>query len=414
MAKVLVAFCNGLLRYQEENDYRIPIFFETFIKGLLKQGNDVLMFQHRAFNTKFPDISIDMKDEIQAFEPDLCVLFNNAFFDLTRVVECPILIYAADTPIFLLTERGNDFFFALREDSEIDYVTENYNVSSEKIMKITSFTEVRNKELKKERNISFIGTKFSAPEAGNRLMSLCIGASAEKREKIRGVLNTLCKNPFYSDQDISNLYPELEFYNNGVSVQGLVALLSGEKRIHILSCIKDLGLELFGKKDWLDDYYYDTELMLCFNDRDVVTLRDNEEIYNTSKIGISIAHTQATYGFPWRVMDIMGSSALLISDYHVGINDCFQGVEIPMYKDMFQARDLCKYYLEHEKERRDIVLECNKIIESKYRLINLLQLIGQNLDIKLLNNKKAGTIKTLFVDQCTYEYKEYICNEWAL
>lgn len=89
MAKVLVAFHNGIV--DEKNPEAMPAFYEAFIRGLDSAGNQVVVYSHGMFGADFGEIDEDIKNEICGFEPDICIIFNNSFFDLAEVVDCLLL-----------------------------------------------------------------------------------------------------------------------------------------------------------------------------------------------------------------------------------------------------------------------------------------------------------------------------------
>ena len=99
MAKVFISLYNFC---KIPDDYTaMPPFFEAFIEGMKDAGNDVLVFQtkeirNRGFETQIPE---DVKNSLLNFDPDVCIIFNNNFFDITSLVDCPILIYDVDSPL---------------------------------------------------------------------------------------------------------------------------------------------------------------------------------------------------------------------------------------------------------------------------------------------------------------------------
>ena len=52
----------------------MPIFYEAFVKGLDRAGNQVAVFSHSFFGSDFG--KIDAKTAIKQFEPDICIIFN--------------------------------------------------------------------------------------------------------------------------------------------------------------------------------------------------------------------------------------------------------------------------------------------------------------------------------------------------
>ena len=98
MAKIFLAFYNGIRSSKDKN--AMPIFYETFIKGLENAGNEVFAIMHSFWNKDFDEIPPLLLEEIKSFNPDLIFLFNNSFYDLSKHFECPIIIYEVDSPIY--------------------------------------------------------------------------------------------------------------------------------------------------------------------------------------------------------------------------------------------------------------------------------------------------------------------------
>ena len=152
----------------------------------------------------------------------------------------------------------------------------------------------------------------------------------------------------------------------------LLMMLSGEKRLRVLSTVADLGLELYGTENWQDTYYYDSKINMSHIRKRVYSIEHNQDIYNRSKIGINVSHLQATSGFPWRVMDIMASNVCLVTDYHTDFDRLFGNIPIPTYNSSGEAYEVCRKLLNDENRRKDIVMQCQQVVDSRYRFKHLL------------------------------------------
>ncbi|WP_197064419.1 glycosyltransferase, partial [Aeromonas enteropelogenes] len=132
-------------------------------------------------------------------------------------------------------------------------------------------------------------------------------------------------------------------------------------------------------------------------DKDVYTLKHNQDIYNRSRVSVSISHSQAAEGFPWRVFDIMASNSCLLSDKRQGIADFTKGyVDIPMFSDPFEARKLAKALLGSENLRNQIIQGSNACIEDKGRWHHRFRDIGEAVGVSLINGDRIGSSKQIF------------------
>jgi len=188
-------------------------------------------------------------------------------------------------------------------------------------------------------------------------------------------------------------------------------LYVGQNRLEYLSAIEDLGLTIYGVS-WNHIYSYDIKLLNSLNNKKILTIKDNEDIYNGSKISINISHPQATTAFSWRVTDIMSSSSCLVIENKPDWHDLFgkfisQNVkDVIIYKDRFDARNKCIELLKNEKLRQQCVEECNSAIEINGRWSNRFKLIEEfcinNLGkttMHLVGNKNCENSKVIKLDK---------------
>ena len=132
---------------------------------------------------------------------------------------------------------------------------------------------------------------------------------------------------------------------------------------------------------------------MSYRNKTVYSLKHNEDIYNSSKIGININHLQAIEGFSWRVCDILASNACLVTEYRPTIEQYFPNVGILTFTSPFEARQQCLKLLANENLRQDIIEKSHEIIEKKFRFNNFLEKFENFLGISFSNHQqKAGCI----------------------
>ena len=168
-------------------------------------------------------------------------------------------------------------------------------------------------------------------------------------------------------------------------------VLSGSIRRLTLSEISDLGLVIFGPRSWVTESCVDPYIPLSYNSRAVYSLKHNQDVYNASRLAININHIQALTGFSWRVCDVMASNACLVSEYCPDFEHLFPGVSIPLFSSRYEARELCRKLLDNENMRRDIVAQCNEIIDAKYRFENLVPPLEDFFQVSL-REEKCGSV----------------------
>lgn len=389
MAKVFLAFFNGT--EQDNPEGVLSCFYESFINGLINAGNQVIYIGHNSWGKDIvippPD---DLVQQLKDFNPDLIILFNNNFYDLSDYFDCPIFIYEADIVKYYpnkanIKNKPDRYKFLVGQTDSIIYLNNEFGVKSENICLGQPFTEVQAENISQATNISFIGTKFCGfypTTAYNQFMQEC--PSEEEITIFKQIEESIIKNPYISAGELiikHNLKSEKII--RCLNIDHLVFMISNRKRIQTLSQIADLGLDLYGTKNWISDLIYETELVLCYKNKSVYSLQHNQDIYNSSKLCININHTQATKGFAWRVCDIMASNGCLVSEFSPNFKQFFPNVPIPTFTNRFEAREQCLKLLNNENMRKDIVAQCQEIINQKYRFHNLLERFEDFLGINL-------------------------------
>ena len=377
MANILVAFYNCMK--DSENPNAMPLFYEAFIQGLDRAGNQVAVFSHSLFGVDFGDIDQTTKSAIQQFSPDICFIFNNSFYDISEVVDCPIVIYEVDSPRYFSNKNSiknnpdRYLYFIFQKDSR-KTLHEEYGINFSNIFYVPSFSEVyADSTIEQTTNISFIGSLFSLKDTEVFDSFMKESPSEEELRMMQSCLQELKINPQITVTELVYKYRIMsELVARHLNVPKLLMMLSGEKRLRVLSAVAELGLDLYGTESWGNTYYCDSNLNLCYIRKKVYSIQHNQDIYNRSKIGINVSHLQATSGFPWRVMDIMASNACLVTDYHADFETLFGKVPIPTYGSNSEAFEVCRQLLKDEGRRKEIVLQCQEVINKKYRFRHLL------------------------------------------
>jgi len=421
MAKIFISFFNGV--YDEQDQTKMPCFYESFIKGLMNEGNDILLFHHKNFFGLPGKIHQSIEDKIKKFEPDLVILFNNNFYDISETVECPIVIYEVDSPKYysckeVIKRKPDRFFYFVAQDKSIEVLKSDFLVKKERILYVPFFSEIKANNIEIFTNeISFIGSKFTTLASGNSPLGSYFQENINNPhilnniETIKNIISLIKKDSFISKKDLITKYLLDKEIVNQIDLEQMIMFLSDENRIKTLSSIADLGLTIYGTTNWGTDIPNNSSLSLCYNPEKIYSLKQNQNIYNSSKLSVNINHLQAVSGFSWRVCDIMASNSCLVSEYKKDIKILFPNAKIPTFSNEFEAREICKKLLANENMRKDIVQSCQEIINKSFRFRNLLNTISEylslqlhstnnkkgSLEIFLIENKRVDFLKSLFI-----------------
>lgn len=392
MTRVFVSFFSGV--NDPFNEKAIPCFYESFLNGLKKFGCEVFVYVTKSFAADYNKIPDELLCKIKKFNPELIILFNNAFYDISNEFECPILIYEVDSPLYYsnkqaIKQKPDRYKFSVCQQESVKILNEEFGIKLKNILQTSFFSEVINEKLDCTRNICFIGTKFiSCKNKTPYVKFMEKNPNIDEKKEFINLLDKIKNNPFIDDITFNSSKIEEVFDKNE-----LIFYLSDFYRTKTLSNVADLGLEIFGTKGWVEDYFNEPYLILSYNSTPIYSLKHNQDIYNSSKIGININHLQAKQGFSWRVCDIMASNSCLVSEYKPNFDKYFPELKIPSFTNPYEAREVIKKLLDNENLRQDIVFASNEIINKKFRFKNIKEQLESTFDIKLSgNNSKVDII----------------------
>lgn len=394
MARILIIFYQPIIDVKDA--YGLICFYESFAKELSQNSNEVKCLNTH-FLKQYTENEITLLDceekekfikQIQNFNPDLIFSFNNQITkEIIKITSCPICVFDADGidffagKNFIKKYKDRYFMCSFYKGWEEDKY-QKLGFEKHKVMFLHSATSLKNEKLEKISNVSFIGTKFSSISKTTQYKIL-------EDKSIYEDLREYYKDSYASGDKFFKKYKQL-FKLKKIDLYPLM-----DPRLYILQSVWDLGLDIYGLFwDALPAELFNLSLC-CHNNEPKYTIKHNQDVYNSSKINISISHPQCKgYNFPWRVYDIMASDGLLISSYSKLLEEYTKGfVKIPMYKSPYEARELCKYALENPSYCKDIIAASNQFIEKYGRWESNLKIIQDNLKINLLNisNLKKGS-----------------------
>jgi len=401
VARILLNFSSHIY---VDGEFKIVCYYDGLIKAFKDQGNEVLVcntsdFLLKSWNSENVEHwSVEKKkviNRIETFGPELVITFNNSKLSfIEEVCSCPIAIWEADSFTFYndkekIKSNSDRYYFLCLSQSTAKQLTD-AGVSSDKIYYVNSATEVRSEDIEYERNVSFIGSFFKSPKGLSDLVKR--GLSSEERMAI-----SYLGNNFYCDPKKYLEERSLEALLDYIPANEFGGIYSCQNRIETLNSLVDLGLELYGSDGWVDISNNLPALGLCFNNRKIYSLLDNQHIYNSSKVCLNISHVQAAEGFPWRVMDIMASNGCLVSNENKGIKEFTKGyLDVPMYTNSYEARDLVKKIIKDDVYRLELVSSSQECIANKGRWINRFYELEEIFDINLVGLSSNGYVEFLY------------------
>lgn len=399
MAKILLMHYSGVFK---TGRYRSTVFYDGLIRALERNGNhvlhiitnDYLQFPWNGDNKLIWGVNKKkLLKRIKKFEPDLVLSLNNSAPEgLEDELDCPFAVWDADSVNFfsgkenIVNKSSRYTFLGFSEEGCQSYV-DFFGADKKNVHLLRTATDLNaDRGVRKEYNISFIGSNFKTPPFFQSEIS-------KNRKVIKEVIGKVKDNSLYFE-DLSKEFPQMDFAQSD-----LFGTLSGNNRVKILDFVSDLGLELFGSANWNQVSDYSLYLAACYNSRLVFSADHNEEIYNKSKVCLNISHMQAVSNFPWRVMDILATDGCLVSDKKGDISKFIRGVDVPMFESFQEAREVCEKILKNENLRSDIVCSANEFVEKNGRFEHRFKDLEQIFSLRILNQGEKGTVERLYPEE---------------
>lgn len=396
MAKVLFCISNSI---PVNGKYKIACFYEQIISELQKCGNDVLVFDPNLFNISpfcsenilKSDISeVALRGQISKFAPELVIAFNNATYsDILGITDCPIVVWNADMPYLwnqtnLIKNNKERYILFSFSDRVIKQIQNFFGFKDSQCHYVNCATSLQPENIPQTSNISFIGSCFMTDPVFFPLITYHCG-----KEKLIRLMREIRQNPFCSKESLlENINGDFELSRDFSEISGSYYpnFYSAQNRIQTLLNIADLGLSLYGTKEWLELMKWLPDIAAAFNRQVVYSLKHTQDIYNSSCIAININHYQAATGMAWRVPEIMATNACIVSSDNQFISDCFKKyLRIPTFSNSFEARDLCKKLLKDAKWRQEIVEASQQAVNAEWRWHHRFKQIEDILGISLFS-----------------------------
>lgn len=393
MAKIFVTFFNGV--DDPNNPDAMPCFYEGFLQELVKNGNEVMYADDHDFLKTFCSIPQKLLNKIKLFNPDLIILFNNFFYDVSKEFDCPIVIWEADSYLYypnkeVLKADPNRFRYVVAQSCEENELANYFGAYKKNIFYLPFATAIQAEDVQQNLNISFIGTGYVYSRMiGNFLLSY---PSIEEKKVFMLMLNDIKQHPFFQNEDFFRKWNVTsQKIKRFFDVNQAVCDLSAEERINILDQISSLGLTIYGTNSWAR-IPYRTKLAFCYDNKLIYSIKNNQDVYNRSKISLNISHIQAQSGFSWRVCDVMASNSCLITEPKTDLKKLFPQIKFFTYNNQFEAREMCQKLLQSKSTRKEFVHQCQTAIEDNYRFSHRIKELSQIIETKIFNNNQIGSL----------------------
>lgn len=419
MANILVC-ADGFFR--SFSPFSLEPYIESFINVLARQGNAVLPcilhdFKGSKYLSKIAN-TYSARTEIDKFSPDLIVAFNNAILpEAIKTTKCPILIVASDSPVFW---KEMPFFLAHKDRYKIaffnsdfvPYLVQELGMSLKDLVLIPYSTDIHAQPQPSRWDVSFIGNFYNPGDPFyHDLLRYAKGLPLEKQTRIKKLVTDIFEEIKANHKDSAQTRKHFEelvlllgiSFDYSQFIRDVFLALTFNMRLNFLQSLLDFDLHI---------WTWDENLKVLANHYDVwkkchlepaASTKENESVYNSSKISLNLPHAQVNTGFSWRVCDILASNAMLLSYPSADLQTLFQGA-IPTFLTAQDLRDKVNYYLKNEKERKEIVAFCQNIIQKNHRYENVFSILQEFLHMPLFHEVQGKVVNMRITDKLQKKY----------
>jgi len=299
------------------------------------------------------DVEHQVKITLKKFKPDLIICFNNSKINIIEEFDCPIAIWEADTVKYFsdkdsIKKNVDRYHFIYFTQNGAKEIVDFFQAQRKNIFYIENATSIQSKKIKKFYDISFIGSLYDTDKFSNIKKSdhnYTDYISATERKKI---LLSLIAN-------------DLKIYTNQVPYS-----------YHSLKKYNKISNEMI----------FDTNQV--------------EKVMNQSLISLNHSHHQArNIGYSWRVLDILASNSLLITEKSTLLSEKFgKNIKQQFYSSAYDVRKKCEYFLNNKNAMHDLIAEQNNVINTYYRWEDRIKKIEDIFQLK--NEKKKVSTNKIF------------------
>lgn len=138
----------------------------------------------------------------------------------------------------------------------------------------------------------------------------------------------------------------------------------GSYRAGILGQLTDFNIKLWGDKAWQYRFQFYSKLSKAYQGNRL-SYEELRKLYTISSINLNIPSPQILTGFQPRVFEIAATKGFQIIDHSNELYKIFDEEEVVTFKNLGELKEKIRYYLDHDKERENIIEKMhNKVVEN--------------------------------------------------
>lgn len=384
MSKILFAGYDLEQKNVKNIETKRKNFYYELASVVSKAGNEVLMLDCVwGRNKKIPQQLID---RIKSFSPDLCVLFNYSFWDLSDFISCKIVYCDIDATQDISIQRNyyirniiDKCLFVTTEAIEKERIKETFGIDDNQVHIINipvASGSVEKSSQDKKYDLLYIGTNRICSGYNEYRNFLAKNATSKEIDDAKRVLELISNNYDSSISDEHNNI--LSYANNRLGANSAKRIREDNcaiKKIRMLSSVSKLGLVIKGTNWNSDVMNYYPEVLECVDSFNQFDIDNYAQECSQSKISLWFDDGQYAKGSYARLLEGAQANTVLIAQKTERSKMVIETLKLPCFTNEKELVALCKKYLSDDAPNYPIASIHKKIrkVFNGQDFISLLQ-----------------------------------------
>lgn len=384
-------------------------FYQSIINLLAKAGNDVLCIDCTwGSGKKIPQQVIT---KITNFEPDLCLIFNYGFWDLSDYVDCSFAYCDIDAiddislaTNYLIRNKVDRSIFIVTDEMSYHKVIDSFGVDESKVKLINIPVKVSDKEhVNKNKSYEFlyIGTNTTNNSYKEYADLLAKSQSKADVKDARSVLDKIESNPtatIFEEYDSMQSYANIRLKNE--STKSIVIDNFAISKLQMLSAISHLNLTIKGSGWNSAALHYYPEVLKCVGSLEPFDVSRYSSECSRAKFTIWFNDGPFKKGSYLRLLEAINSDTIVIAQECELSEKLIKEFNLLHFKTKDELVKLCEKLAKGNVPNKDEA-KTKSLLEKNYNGKDFLRHIEEYLDTKFSNEEKEPTIllENDFVEQ---------------
>jgi glycosyltransferase involved in cell wall biosynthesis len=379
----------GIYNYAQENIINVEAhkktMYDAMLKGLMEAGNDVLCIDCASY--KKDSIPQSLKYKIIGFDPDVCIICNFGFWDLTEIVDCPIVLFDVDSinhmgmaTMSMLRNTLDRYKIILSSDVDVQTCKDKLGAKDSQVFVSPLFIDSGVSTVKEDKsiNILYFGENKTSEGCKELVGFLSSNPTIEERVIADDILEEFIKDPmmeFILEPDTikCKVWRKMKVANR----EKTTSVLFGASKLEFLSYITELGLTIKGTRWFEESIYYHPELAIAAKNHRNYSYNSIENVLNDSKVCLYFNEGPYVRGEYLRILEMLSSSSCLVAQKGGKHDWLLEKAGVPLFETKEELYDACKNLLANEKKRVAIVRKANKVVKQGFTIDKFLEVLNK-------------------------------------